>query len=83
MVPRMAPRIMAPRMVPRSARDQAAAAAAAALSGGGSKKDDVMAMFAGAGFKSSKAADSTTAKDMSERERRDGWEDFQSRVSNA
>ena len=42
-----------------------------------------MAMFAGAGFKSSKAADSTTAKDMSERERRDGWEDFQSRVSNA
>ena len=82
MVPRAAAR-QAPRMVPRSARDQAAAAAAAALSGGGSKKDDVMAMFAGAGFKSSKAADSTTAKDMSERERRDGWEDFQSRVSNA
>ena len=81
MVPRAARQ--APRMVPRSARDQAAAAAAAALSGGGSKKDDVMAMFAGAGFKSSKAADSTTAKDMSERERRDGWEDFQSRVSNA
>jgi len=40
-------------------------------------------MFAGAGFKSSKASDSTTAKDMSEREPRDGWEDFQSRVSNA
>lgn len=73
----------APRMVPRSAQDQAAAAAAAALTGGGGKKDDVMAMFAGAGFKSSKASDSTTAKDMPERERRDGWEDFQSRVSNA
>jgi len=77
MVPRAA------RQAPRSAQDQAAAAAAAALSGGGGKKDDVMAMFAGAGFKSSKASDSTTAKDMSEREPRDGWEDFQSRVSNA
>ena len=77
MVPRAA------RQAPRSAQDQAAAAAAAALSGGGGKKDDVMAMFAGAGCKSSKASDSTTAKDMSERERRDGWEDFQSRVSNA
>ena len=90
--PRALPRTAAPAMRPRtmkqkpkSAQEAAADAAARALSGGGGGGGggaaDPMAMFAGAGFKS--AADRTTAKDMSERERRAGWEDFNSRVNNA
>ena len=64
---------------PASAQGAAEAAAASALRGGGAA-----ALFPG--FKSSKApamADSTTAGDMTEKDRRSGWEDFQRRINSA
>jgi len=71
-----------PKAPPRqSAQDAAAAAAAAAL--GGSFRPAAKNPYHQRGGEDSKMADSSNAKDLSDKDRRTGWEDFAARIKNA